>query len=267
MTQTAPVLSLKLTAGYPGKGEVLRNIQLEIGAGEILGLVGESGSGKSTLTLAILRLLSLRNGIASGSVLLKGRELMGLSESAMRQVRGRDIGLVLQSPASSLNPALKISTQLYETWRAHRPGSRRECVPAFIELLRSLNLEADEKFLKRKPSQLSLGQAQRVLIAMAILHHPSLLIADEPTSALDIITQKEVIGIFRGLARERQIAILFVSHDLLAVASLCDRIAILRNGEIVESGATMEVLSAPRHSYTQQLVSALPNIEFTPQKY
>ena len=265
MSHTAPALSLNLTAGYPGKGEVLRHVQLQIGAGEILGLVGESGSGKSTLTLAVLRLLFLKNGSASGSILLKGRELMGLSESEMRAVRGRDIGLVLQSPASSLNPALKIGTQLYEAWRAHRPGSRKSCLPAFLELLRSLNLDADEKFLQRKPSQISLGQAQRVLIAMAVLHHPSVLIADEPTSALDMITQKEVLGIFRRLARERQIAILFVSHDLLAVASLCDRIAILRHGEIVESGATMEVLSAPQHPYTRQLVGALPNIEFASQ--
>jgi ABC-type glutathione transport system ATPase component len=259
------VLSLSLSAAYPGKGEVLRDVHLEIAAGEILGLVGESGSGKSTLTLAILRLLFLKNGKASGSIRVNGRELMNLSESEMRAVRGRDIGLVLQSPTSSLNPALKIGTQLYETWCAHKTASRKECTPVFLELLQSLNLDVDEEFLRRKPSQISVGQAQRVLIAMAIMHHPSLLIADEPTSALDIITQKEVLNIIRKLSREKQIAVLFVSHDLLAVSSLCDRLAILRNGEIVESGLTMEVLSSPQHSYTKQLVAALPNTEFVPQ--
>lgn len=263
MTEHPPVLALNLTAGYAGKGDVLRNIELEIRAGEIVGLVGESGSGKSTLTLAVLQLLFLKNGYTKGSVRLNSRELVGLSESQLREIRGRDIGLVLQSPTSSLNPALKIGTQLYETWRAHKPSSRRECTSIFLDLLRSLNLDADDKFLKRKPSQISVGQAQRVLIAMAILHHPALLIADEPTSALDAITSKEVLGIFRQLARERNIAILFVSHDLLAVSSLCDRIAILRKGEIVESGPTARVLSSPQHSYTRQLVSTLPNIEFT----
>lgn len=258
-------MSLSLSASYPGKGEVLRNVNLEIAAGQILGLVGESGSGKSTLTLAILRLLFLKNGKACGSIRLNGRELMNLSESEMRAVRGRDIGLVLQSPTSSLNPALKIGTQLYEAWRAHKAGSRRECTPIFIELLQSLNLDADEEFLRRKSSQISVGQAQRVLIAMAILHSPSLLIADEPTSALDIITQKEVLNILRKLARERQIAVLFVSHDLLAVSSLCDRLAILRDGSIVESGPTMQVLGAPQHSYTKELVAALPNTEFAAQ--
>ncbi|HEX7960592.1 MAG TPA: ABC transporter ATP-binding protein [Terriglobales bacterium] len=265
MPEPPPVLALNLTAGYAGKNDVLRNIQLEVDEGEIVGLVGESGSGKSTLTLAVLQLLFLKNGYTTGSVRLNARELVGLSESQLREIRGREIGLVLQSPTSSLNPALKIGTQLYETWRAHKRGSRKECTPIFLELLRSLNLDADERFLQRKPSQISVGQAQRVLIAMAILHQPALVIADEPTSALDAITSKEVLGIFRQLARERNIAILFVSHDLLAVSSLCDRIAILRNGEIVESGPTSRVLAAPQHSYTRQLVSTLPNIEFTPR--
>jgi ABC-type glutathione transport system ATPase component len=266
LPEQTPVLSLNLTAGYSGKGDVLRDIKLQIGAGEIVGLVGESGSGKSTLTLAVLQLLFLKNGHSKGSVCLKGKELVGLSESELREIRGRDIGLVLQSPTSSLNPALRIGTQLYETWRAHKPGSRKECVPTFLELLRSLNIDADEIFLQRKPSQISVGQAQRVLIAMAILHQPALVIADEPTSALDVITQKEVLGIFRQLARERNIAILFVSHDLLAVSSLCDRIAILRAGEIVESGPTARVLAAPQHAYTKQLVSALPSIEFSSRR-
>jgi ABC-type dipeptide/oligopeptide/nickel transport system ATPase component len=159
---------------------------------------------------------------------------------------------------SSLNPALRIGTQMYETWRAHKPGSRKECTPRFLEILRSLNLDADEKFLERKPSQLSVGQAQRVLIAMAVLHRPSLLLADECTSSLDLITQKEVLNIFRQLSEEMGTGILFISHDLLAVSSLCHRIAILRYGELVEVGRTDDVLKHPSHAYTKQLVAALP---------
>lgn len=253
-----PLLSLSLSADYAGKPGVLRDLRLEMKPGEILGLVGESGSGKSTLALSILRLLDLKGGKATGSVRLNDRELMSLSESEMREIRGRDIGLVLQSPMSSLNPALKVGTQMYETWRAHKPGTRQECIPRFLEILRSLNLDADEKFLNRKPSQLSVGQAQRVLIAMAVLHHPPLLLADECTSALDLITQKEVLGIFRLLSEKMGTGILFISHDLLAVSSLCHRIAILRHGELVEVGLTREILTRPSHPYTKQLVGALP---------
>ncbi len=255
---SAQLLSLAISADYAGKPGVLRDLRLEMRPGEILGLVGESGSGKSTLALSILRLLELKGGKTAGSVRLNGRELMALSEKQMREVRGRDIGLVLQSPMSSLNPALRIGTQMYETWAAHKPGTRRECTPRFVELLRNLNLDADAKFLERKPAQLSVGQAQRVMIAMAMMHHPSLLIADECTSALDLITQKEVLNIFRKLSQEMGTGILFISHDLLTVSTLCQRMAILYKGELVEIGATREVLRHPKHPYTQELIKALP---------
>ena len=255
---SAPLLSLAISADYAGKPGVLRDLRLEMKPGEILGLVGESGSGKSTLALSILHLLELKGGKSTGSVRLNGRELMTLSAGAMRNVRGRDIGLVLQSPMSSLNPALKIGTQMYETWAAHKPGSRKECTPRFLELLRGLNLDVDAKFLERKPSQLSVGQAQRVMIAMAMMHHPSLLIADECTSALDLITQKEVLNIFRKLSQEMGTGILFISHDLLTVSALCQRMAILYKGELVEIGSTKEILRHPRHAYTQELIKALP---------
>src|SRR5690348_10565149 len=258
-----PLLSLEISADYAGKPGVLRDLRLEMQPGEILGLVGESGSGKSTLALSILRLLELKGGKSSGSVRLNGRELMTLSEREMREVRGRDIGLVLQSPMSSLNPALKIGTQMHETWAAHKPGNRKECTPRFLELLRSLNLEADAKFLERKPAQLSVGQAQRVMIAMAMLHQPSLLIADECTSALDLITQKEVLNIFRKLSQEMGTGILFISHDLLTVSAVCQRMAILYKGELVEIGATREILRRPQHPYTQELIKALPIPERT----
>lgn len=253
-----PLLSLRLTAGYPGKDSILRDIALDLRRGEILGLVGQSGCGKSTLALAILRLLSLRQGRAHGSILFAGRDLMQLSERELRVLRGRHIGLVLQSPMSSLNPALRIGTQLREAWHVHRRTTRAEASAAIAETLLSVSLPADPSFLRRFPAQLSVGQAQRVVIAMAVLHHPSLVIADEPTSALDVITQSEILQLFARLTRTLGIGVLFISHDLLSVATVSDRVAVMDHGSIVECRATAELFRDPRHPYTQRLLAALP---------
>lgn len=258
MSKSTPLLLVRVSAGYRGKAPALRNLSLEIYPGEIHGLVGQSGSGKSTLALAILRLLSLRGGSTQGSIKFADRELIDLSESQMREIRGKQIGLVLQSPLSALNPALKIGTQLVEAWRAHVNGSPSTCRNAIQETLRQVVLPSDDEFLKRRPSQLSVGQAQRVLIAMAILHHPALLIADEPTSALDVITQAEILQLFARLNRQLGIAILYISHDLLSVGALCHRISILHEGEIVEQGSPRELLANPAHQYTRRLVAAIP---------
>jgi ABC-type dipeptide/oligopeptide/nickel transport system ATPase component len=253
-----PLLSLRLSVGYPRKPDVLRNVSLQMESGEILGLVGQSGSGKSTLALAILKLLRLRGGIASGEIQFQGRDLMALSEGEMRELRGREMALVLQSPLSALNPALKVSTQLAEGWRAHANGHREDCTRSILAALKSVSLPGDASFLGRLPSQLSVGQAQRVLIAMAILHRPALLIADEPTSALDTITQAEVLQLFADLNRELGMGILYISHDLLSVAALCQRIAIMHEGQIVECGQTKQIFASPTHPYTRRLIEALP---------
>jgi ABC-type dipeptide/oligopeptide/nickel transport system ATPase component len=183
-----------------------------------------------------------------------------LSERELRALRGRAIALVLQSPLSSLNPALKISTQLREAWRAHASGTSAECANAICASLQSVSLPADGDFLRKYPSQMSVGQAQRVLIAMAIMHRPALLIADEATSALDVITQSEILALFRELNRSTGMAILYISHDLASVAGICDRIAILHQGKIVECGATEQIFAHPQHEYTQRLMAALPRI-------
>ena len=257
-----PVLcAMHISAAYSGQPEVLKDLQLEIRPAEILGLVGESGSGKSTLALAILRLLYLKGCQQSGTIQFRGQDLMALSEKGMRKLRGKEIALVLQSPLSSLNPALKIGSQLKEAWRTHVKDSSRSFESIAPELMASVSLPTDAGFLKRHPKELSVGQAQRVLIAMAIMHRPPLLIADEPTSALDIITQKEILELFRHLSRELNMAVLFISHDLPAVAFLCDRMAILRNGEIVEIAATQGILKNPQHSYTQQLLASVPKFD------
>jgi peptide/nickel transport system ATP-binding protein len=251
------LLSVSLTVDYPGKRGVLRNASFQMKQGEILGLVGTSGSGKSTLALSLLRLLNFKGGSISGQVCFAGRDLLRLSEREMRAIRGREIGLVLQSPISSLNPALRIGWQMREAWKAHAQSSNNWKRPV-LAAFESVSLPAEEEFLRRYPSQISVGQAQRVLTAMAILHHPQLLIADEPTSALDPITQSEILELFSRLNQQMKMAILYISHDLLSIASICHRLAILYQGEIVECAEVEEIFSAPRHPYTRQLIAALP---------
>jgi ABC-type dipeptide/oligopeptide/nickel transport system ATPase component len=186
---------------------------------------------------------------------------MQASEREMRDVRGRKIGLVLQNPLSSLNPAMTIHDQLFEAWRAHRRGySARYSHPEMLDLLQLVSLPDAAPLLKRYPGQLSIGQAQRVLIAMAILHRPALLIADEPTSALDAITQSEVLRLFSRLSRQLRMGVLYISHDLPSVASICSRVAILRQGEVVEFDSAGKIFLNPRHPYTSALVQAIPRI-------
>ena len=258
MTRTAPLLSVSVSVDYPNRPGVLRDVNFDVAPGEILALVGPSGSGKSTIALAILRLLHMKGGKARGNVFLRGTDLMGYKESQMRPIRGRDVGLVLQSPISSLNPALRIGTQLMEAWRAHASGGKQEGREVIADTMAAVSLPNDDLFLRRYPAQLSVGQAQRVIIAMAVLHRPDLLIADEPTSALDVITQSEILALFSDLNRQFGIAILYISHDLLSVAHLAHRIALLHDGTIVESGPTDEVFGDPQHPYTRRLIAALP---------
>jgi peptide/nickel transport system ATP-binding protein len=257
------VLSAKLTVRYPGKAPVLRDLNLEIGRGEVLGLIGQSGSGKSTLALAMLGLLGRQRATVEGSILFRGSDLVKMSERDLRKLRGRAISLVLQSPLASLNPALKLKTQLKEAWKVHseRSATGESCDEAIDAALKSVSLPSSSEerdFLNKRAAQLSVGQAQRVLIAMAILHRPALLIADEATSALDVITQSEILELFGRLNRETGLAILYISHDLPSVAGICHRIAILHQGRIVESGPTRQIFNAPSHAYTQRLMAALP---------
>jgi peptide/nickel transport system ATP-binding protein len=260
LSQPEVLLSARASVRYGGKPAVLRDVELDIYRGEVLGLIGQSGSGKSTLALAILGLLDRKKVQAQGSIHFDGSDLLTLRESQLRDLRGKKIALVLQSPLTSLNPALRIRTQLKETWRAHASGSAADCDRAIRAALESVSLPSTDDFLSKYSSQMSVGQAQRVLIAMAVMHRPSLLIADEATSALDVITQSEILSLFRELNRSSGMSILYISHDLASVAGICDRVAILHEGQIVETGKTAEVLVNPQHTYTQRLISAMPKM-------
>jgi ABC-type dipeptide/oligopeptide/nickel transport system ATPase component len=255
------VLSIRLeSVDYPRHPGVLRDLRLDIEAGETVALIGQSGSGKSTLSLAVLRLLDWKRGKVQGQIFWKGRDLLQLSEREMRAIRGKEIALVLQSASSALNPMLRIETQFQEAWCAHASSRswKSEGLAKTLRLLAEVDLPADAAFLRRYPREISLGQAQRVLIAMSLLHDPQLLLADEPTSALDVITQKEVLALLRRLAATRGMATLFISHDLLSVAALCRRTAILQQGAIVEAAETRQIFHNPQHPYTRQLIAALP---------
>ena len=258
----APLLRLSITAGYPKKPRVLDGLKLDVHEGEILGLVGGSGEGKSTITMAILGMLDRKGGHVSGEVRFRGQDLTKLSERQLRPIRGQHIALIPQSPLACLNPCLRLKTHLREFWRAHKRGTRD-----FETLLESVSLPSSGEFLNKYPRHLSVGMAQRFLIAAALLHDPPLLLADEPTSALDMITQAEILRLFRQLNRERGIAMLYISHDLPSVASICHRVAILYRGRIVESGNTADLFRSARHPYTQTLLSAIPTSPLIAEKY
>jgi ABC-type glutathione transport system ATPase component len=251
-----PLLRVNLEAAYGGKS-ALRDIRFELRRGEVLGLVGASGAGKSTLVLSLLGLLPWRGGRLSGEVVLDNENLLTLSERKLRALRGRRIALIPQSPMSALNPAISLQRHFTEAWKAHEKNADRHFTARVQELLAEVQLPCDAEFLRRRPAQISVGQAQRVLIALALLHRPALIIADEPTSALDPVTQIQIIELLRRLNRAHGAALLYVSHDLISVLQLSDRIAVLHAGSIVES-LPVGRLSEACHPAALSLLSALP---------
>jgi ABC-type glutathione transport system ATPase component len=250
------LLRVNLQAGYAGKS-VLRDIRFELLQGEVLGLVGTSGAGKSTLVLSLLGLLPWRGGSVTGEVVLDGQNLLTLPERELRNLRGRRIALIPQSPMTALNSAISLQSHFQEAWRAHEKRGRAILQERMRELLAEVRLPCDSEFLRRRPAQISVGQAQRVLIALALLHGPALIIADEPTSALDPVTQTQIVDLLKRLNRIHGTTLLYISHDLVSVLQLSDRIAVLDGGAIVET-LPVDELGEARHAATIALTQALP---------
>ena len=231
--------------------------ELNVDGGEIVGLAGESGSGKSMTILAVLGLAGTAGAAVTGSVRLDDQELIGLSDARLRAIRGRRIAAIFQSPALAFNPVFRVGAIVSRTLRQHGL-SAAEAAARADAAMRSVLLPPE--LLDRYPAQLSGGQLQRVAIALALALHAEVLLADEPTSALDVTVQAEVLELLRELRDSRGMAVLFVSHDLAVIAELCDRVAIMRAGQVVEQGPTGQVIAAPRHDYTRELLAAVPRL-------
>ncbi len=244
-----------------GASRVVEGVSLAIRPGETVGLVGESGSGKTVTSLSVMRLVPSPPGrIVSGAIRFEGRNLLDLDFEAMREVRGTGISMVFQDPMTSLDPSFTIGSQLAEAQRLHRKVSRSAARARSIELLDLVGIPAPETRLRQYPHQLSGGLRQRVVIAMALANEPRLLIADEPTTALDVTVQAQILDLLKRLQRELGMAILFVTHDLGVIADLCDRVAVMYAGQIVEEAAVEELFAHPRHPYTAGLLGAMPQV-------
>jgi microcin C transport system ATP-binding protein len=258
----APLLEIEnLSVGFGPTGRESRaveNASLRLERGKTLGLVGESGSGKSVTALAIVRLLAPGAKILGGSIRFQGRELIGADEAILREIRGARIGMVFQEPMTSLNPLHRIEKQVGEILEIHGMFSRDKRRARTLELLREVGLQNAEQRLDAFPHELSGGQRQRVMIAMALANRPDLLIADEPTTALDVTVQAQILTLLRDLQARYGMAILFITHDLGIVRRMADDVAVMKQGAIVETGATAELFRAPRHEYTKMLLAAEP---------
>ncbi|TKA97339.1 ABC transporter ATP-binding protein [Cereibacter changlensis] len=240
-----------------GPVEAVRGIDLSVKPGETVAIVGESGSGKSQATMALMGLLA-RNGKATGSVLYRGQELIGMSERNLNKVRGDKITMIFQEPMTSLDPLYRIGEQLAEPLRFHRGLSRAKARPRIVELLKLVGIPEPERRIDSYPHELSGGQRQRVMIAMALACDPDILIADEPTTALDVTIQAQILTLLADLQQRLGMAILFITHDLGIVQRFADRVYVMRRGEVVETGATADLFAAPVHPYTRMLLDAEP---------
>ncbi|MBB3310526.1 peptide/nickel transport system ATP-binding protein [Rhizobium sp. BK196] len=259
----APILSvrnLSVDARTPeGRKPVLKDISFDLASGETLCLAGESGSGKSVTSLSIMGLLPKASlQVASGSIMLGERDLLKLSERAMRGVRGADIAMVFQEPMTSLNPVMSIGAQLMEAIREHQGGENAEAIA--LQMLDAVQIVDPTKRLKQYPHELSGGMRQRVMIAMALSCRPKVLIADEPTTALDVTVQAQILKLMRELKSEFGTSIVLITHDMGVVAEMADRVIIMQDGSIVEEGPAVTIFRAPRQNYTQQLLSAVPRL-------
>ncbi len=277
MDNNIPVLELKnLTTVFPTRrGEVraVNGVNLRVNPGEILGIVGESGCGKSTVLRSILRLIDRPGRIAAGQILFKGRDLLGVSSGAMRDVRGKEISMIFQDPLSTLNPVFPVGEQIREALRLHgliKSGSslpwpfdgarRAREKKRVLEVMAEVGIPAPEARYRAYPHQFSGGMQQRALIAIGLACEPALLLADEPTTALDVTIQAQIVNLMQRINRTHQTGIILVTHNLGLAAEFCHNIAVMYAGRIVERGPVEQVVNEPKHPYTQGLLACLPRL-------
>jgi oligopeptide/dipeptide ABC transporter ATP-binding protein len=266
---TEPLLRIRdLRVTFATRNGVVRaidGVSLDVAQGECLGVVGESGSGKSVTFLAVMGLIRGQGRIESGSIRFAGRELVSLDPAAYRVLRGREIAITLQDALTSLNPALRVGTQIEEVLLAHAelpPRNRsRAARERAVEMLRHVGIPAPERRLSEYPHQFSGGMRQRIMIAIALCCRPRLLIADEPTTALDVTIQAQVLELIGAMRQELGMSVVLITHDLAVVAEYCDRLAVMYAGQIVEQGPTADVIRAPAHPYTSGLLDSIPRLD------
>ena len=251
-----------VTISYNGK-PMVEDVSFEVKQGEILGIVGESGSGKTMTALSVMGLLDPQAQIKGGSIRLDGRELTGLDEHSMSDIRGKDIAMIFQEPMTSLNPSMRIGRQLGEAVRLHKiPDSRssaKEIKSRVLEALVDVKLPEPERIYESYPHELSGGMRQRVMIAMGTICRPGYLLCDEPTTALDVTTQKGIIELIRCMKDEHDMGIVFITHDLKLLKNFADKVIVMCRGRVVESGTVEEIFTSPRDEYTRGLIAAIPD--------
>jgi peptide/nickel transport system ATP-binding protein len=259
MTPVLEVTNLK-THFFTRAGTVksVDGVSFHVDRGEVLGLVGESGSGKSVTGFSVMGLIDPPGRIVEGSIRLNGKELVGLDEEGFRKVRGREVAMIFQDPMMTLNPVLRVDTQMIEAVTAHDRVSHKAARERARDALARVGIPSPEERLNAYPHQFSGGMRQRVAIAIALLHRPPLIICDEPTTALDVTIQSQILAEMQGLCAETGTALVWITHDLGVVAGLADRIAVMYAGRIVETGAVDAVLDTPLHPYTSGLLGSLP---------
>jgi oligopeptide/dipeptide ABC transporter ATP-binding protein len=261
MADAAPLLEIRALSVRYGSRLAAWSVDLALPAGRVLGLVGESGAGKSTVGRAVVRLLPEGGLVTAGAIRFKARDLLAASEAELRALRGADITLIPQDPLSALNPTFRVGLQATDALRLHRGLGRSAAERELARLLASMGIPDAAAVLERYPHELSGGMRQRVLIAMAFSCEPSLVIADEPTTALDVTTQAQILRILEDLRAARQVAALFVTHDLGVVAHVAHAVAIMYAGCVVEVAPTATLFAAPAHPYTQGLLTQIPRVD------
>ncbi|MBC2603628.1 ABC transporter ATP-binding protein [Puniceicoccus vermicola] len=258
-----------LSAGFEtetGFLEAVDRVSFRVDDKESLGIVGESGCGKSVTAHSILGLLPQPSGkITGGTISLNGKELATLGEKKLREIRGREVGMIFQEPMTALNPVHPIGRQIAECLRTHGMGKKRQNRDRALELLQKVGIPSPEQRLKEYPHQLSGGMRQRIVIAMALACHPHLLIADEPTTALDVTTQAQILELLAELKESLSMALILITHDLGVIAETCDRVVVMYAGRVVESAPVREIFANPLHRYTAGLLRSIPSLETVPK--